>query len=182
MNRKILIIFLLTVGLFFSNLSTLLSQPELEISGIVVEEDKEPFAIVDGSIVREGDYIDGLIEVVEITKDGVKFKYGDTIYEEKISTGTSELSESEWWDDAWESVDRETSQKENEHYYNAIYYFEEACLETYLSPRLNLLKKAIQEARWAYSTATSEQKQILDALIRTCREHITKYENALILR
>lgn len=72
------------VGINFIYQNELFAQPTLKVSGIVTK--KEPFAIVNGKVVKEGDEING-VKVIEILGNSVKFKYKDMTFRKKIGEG-----------------------------------------------------------------------------------------------
>ncbi len=69
--------------LIFLCLNFSVAQPDLEVNGIFFEEQRESYAIVNGGVVKKGDTVGGA-EVVEITKDFVKFQYGNQLFIKKV--------------------------------------------------------------------------------------------------
>ena len=85
MNKKQLIV----GGVIFVNLIFLcvaLAQPDLKVEGIFLEEKGQSYAIVNGEVVKAGSKINGA-EIIEITKDSVKFKYENDFFLRRMDEG-----------------------------------------------------------------------------------------------
>jgi len=84
MKRKQTIIVGMIFFFFLINIFVTLAQPDLEVEGIVYEENGQSYAIVNGKIIEVGDKVDES-EVIEINKDFIKFKYGNELFVKAIS-------------------------------------------------------------------------------------------------
>ena len=76
---------MLFVNLIF--LCVALAQPDLEVEGIFYEEKEQSYAIVNGEVVKAGSKINGA-EIIEITKDSVKFKYENDFFVKRMGEGS----------------------------------------------------------------------------------------------
>ena len=180
MIKRLLMIFLVT-GINLILLVKSSAQPELEINGIIV--DKEPIAIVNGEIVREGDIINNDVEVVEITEKYVKVKDGDAILEKRVKSNDSEASGDNL---TYKSNSKTHSEDVSEHYINAIDYaqtaedsFQSYSFEDSAAIRtetLKLYKKALREAQWAILATYGEERKDMTSLVDSCRERISIIE------
>jgi len=81
MTIRPLVFVCIILSIFSIIADDVLARPQLEISGII--EEKEPLAVVNDKVVKRGDSIGGA-QVIEITKDGVKFRYQGEVFFEKI--------------------------------------------------------------------------------------------------
>jgi len=89
-NKRIEVRKMLPLGIGITVEHTLvgLIQPNLEVTGIFYEEKRQSYAIVNGKIVRVGDKIEEA-EVIEITKNFVKFRYRNEFFVKNLGEGVS---------------------------------------------------------------------------------------------
>jgi hypothetical protein len=90
MNKKQLIVAWMLCFLFFY--LTLNSSFAQEVTGIFYD-DEEPYAIINGEVAKVGDAVGGR-RIIEIKPDFVKFKYGDSVYEKRLTKKVSKTGAS----------------------------------------------------------------------------------------
>lgn len=82
-------LFFLALFFLYLEIPLLAAQPNLKVEGIFCEDQGKCQALVNGEIVKVGSKIDGA-KIIEISKDSVRFKYGNEFVTEKITGGSSQ--------------------------------------------------------------------------------------------
>lgn len=150
MSRSKLILLILMTFVF---IVPVFSQDEAEVTGII--ETKEPMAIVNGEIVKEGDVI-GELEIVEIGENYVKFNNGYEVFIKRLGQDVEE-----------EKKDRQKG-PDLSHYNKAKELYKKAAtLED--KPATTFYKKALREAQWALSEVDENRREEMAAIIRDSR-------------
>ena len=91
------IYFLLTINLTLLSplsLSVGLELPDVCVSGVMLEENSAPRAVINDCIVKQNDFVEGA-RVVAITESGVKFEYNGEVFEKEIGEGCKTAKSSE---------------------------------------------------------------------------------------
>ncbi len=173
MNKKRLIS-LLKISLIFICFDIGLAQPDLKVEGIFFEEKSESYAIVNSGIVKVGDTIEGAT-VVDITKDFVKFQYGNESLckkiEEKIGKQNNNISNLDLYKSRIKEI-KKLSREEEEEY--------EALREKQTSDRqFEEMEKSDKYSEYAKQSNTYYEAAIKYELAGKCEEAVDALEHSV---
>lgn len=175
---------LIVAWMIFFNLIFLcvaLAQPNLEVNGIFYD-DKEPYVIVNDKVVKIGDTIDGA-KVIEIKPDFVKFEYGNSVYEKKLSEKLPEVKKTETnaVQEPIKTTDTKEHYKKAKEYYIRHYLYGEKVLDCGSYPLglendLKDYKTVLEELDMAMYETTGQEREDVIGMMKHCNEQIERIE------
>lgn len=174
--KQLIFSWVIFFNLFFLCLNFSLAQ---EVTGIVCDK-KESYAIINGDVVKVGDTVDGG-KVIEIKPNSVKFQYGNSIYEKKLTDKTPEVKKTEINPVQEPIKTQNTITIDNEEHYRKAKEYKQSGGDTHYTNATSYYQsgkyeEALKEAQYALNTVTGNEYDRMVYIIENSRKKIQVVE------